>query len=185
MRRFISRLNRPKVFRVAKFVSNPLSNGMKTLCVIALCLLFALAEGVAKQRHCTFRVHAQANPQDTEVFATSVGAQLSGKNITMEKLPWISEHDVMAFSSYPAQNGTYGALIQLDEHGRVVLDTLSVERRGRFLFVFINGRLITALQVDKRVSDGKIYVPSGLTAEDIDLMRKDWRHIGQRKLESR
>jgi hypothetical protein len=158
---------------------------MKTLCVIGFCLLFALAEGVAKQRHCTFRVHAQANPQDTEVFATSIGAQRSGKNITMEKMPWISEHDVMAFSSYPAQDGTYGALIQLDEHGRVVLDTLSVERRGRFLFVFINGRLITALQVDKRVSDGKIYVPSGLTAADIDLMKRDWRHIGQRKLESR
>ena len=157
---------------------------MKTLSVIALCLLFALAEGVAGQRHCTFRVHAQANPQDTEVFATSVGAQTSGKNIAIEKMPWISEHDVVAFSSYPAQNGTYGALIQLDEHGRVVLDTLSVERRGRFLFVFVNGRLITALQVDKRVSDGKIYIPSGLTAADIDLMKKDWRQIGQRKGES-
>jgi hypothetical protein len=158
---------------------------MKTLCVFALCLLFALAEGVAKQRHCTFRVHAQANARDTEVFATSVGAQRSGKNIAIEKMPWISERDVMAFSSYPAENGTYGALIQLDEHGRVVLDTLSVERRGTFLFLFINGRLITALQVDKRVSDGKIYIPSGLTAADIDLMKKDWRLIGQRKRELR
>ena len=91
----------------------------------------------------------------------------------------------MAFSSYPAENGTYGALIQLDKHGRVVLDTLSVERRGTFLFLFINERLITALQVDKRVSDGKIYIPSGLTAADIDLMKKDWRLIGQRKRESR
>ena len=86
-----------------------------------------------------------------------------------------------AFSPYPAQNGTYGALIQLDEHGRVVLDTLSVERRGGFLFVFINGRPITELQIDKRVSDGKIYIPSGLTAADIDLMKKDWRSIGQAK----
>ena len=87
----------------------------------------------------------------------------------------------MAFSPYPAPAGTYGALIQLDEHGRTVLDTLSVERRGSFLFVFINGRLITELQIDKRVSDGKIYVPSGLTAADIDLMKKDWRLIGQGK----
>ena len=100
-------------------------------------------------------------------------------------MPWISERDVVAFSSYPAENGTYGALIQLDEHGRVVLDTLSVERRGTLLFLFINERLITALQVDKRVSDGKIYIPSGLTAADIDLMKKDWRLIGQRKRESR
>jgi len=157
---------------------------MRTLSVFALCLVFALADGVAKQRHCTFRVHAQANSQDTEVFATSVRGQISGKNVAIEKMPWISEQDVTAFSAYPAQDGTYGALIQLDEHGRIVLDTLSVERRGGFLFVFVNGRLITQLQVDKRVSDGKIYIPSGLTGADIDLMKKDWRQIGQQKRQS-
>jgi len=154
---------------------------MKALCVFAICVAFALADGIAKQRHCTFRVHAQANPRDTEVFATSVRAQISGKDVAIEKMPWISEHDVIGFSPYPAQNGTYGALIQLDDHGRVVLDTLSVERRGGFLFVFVNGRAITELQIDKRVSDGKIYIPFGLTAADIDLMKKDWRLIGQQK----
>jgi len=96
-------------------------------------------------------------------------------------MPWISERDIVAFSPYPATNGTYGALFQLDEHGRVVLDTLSVEHRGRLLFVFINGRPITELEIDKRVSDGKIYIPSGLTSADIELMKKDWRMIGQRK----
>jgi hypothetical protein len=154
---------------------------MKTLCAFAFCLVFAAAEGVAKQRHCTFRLHAQANPRDTEVFATSIRAQVSGKTVAIEKTPWISEQDVMAFSPYPAANGTYGALFQLDEHGRVVLDTLSVERRGSLLFVFINGRPITELEIDKRVSDGKIYIPSGLTSADIELMKKDWRMIGQRK----
>ena len=104
--------------------------------------------------------------------------------MAIEKMPWISEQDVTAFSPYPAQDGTYGALIQLDEHGRVVLDTLSIERRGSLLFVFINGRLITELNVDKRVADGKIYIPSGLTAADIDLMKKDWRLIGQGKRQS-
>jgi hypothetical protein len=130
-------------------------------------------------------VHAQANAQDTEVFATSVHGHTSGKSVAIEKLPWISEQDVTAFSPYPGPDGTYGALIQLDEHGRVVLDTLSVERRGGFLFVFVNGRLVTGLQIDKRVSDGKIYIPYGLTAADIDLMKKDWHLIGQRKRQSR
>src|SRR5881392_378314 len=154
---------------------------MRTLCVFGLYLLFALPGGAAKQRHCTLRVHAQANPRDTEVFATSVRAQLSGKEVAIEKMPWISERDVIAFSPYPAANGTYGALFQLDEHGRVVLDTLSIERRGSLLFVFINGRPITELAIDKRVSDGKIYIASGLTAADINLMKKDWRLLGQRK----
>jgi hypothetical protein len=158
---------------------------MKILGGLALCLVLGLADGIAKQRHCTLRVHVQANPRDTEVFATSVRTQFSGKDVAIEKMPWISERDVIAFSPYPARDGTYGALIQLDEHGRVVLDTLSVERRGGFLFVFINGRLITELEIDKRVSDGKIYIPSGLTAADIELMKKEWRLIGQRKSQSR
>jgi hypothetical protein len=127
------------------------------------------------------RVHAQANPRDTTVFATSIPAQVSGKNVAIEKIPRISEQDVIAFYPYPAANGTYGAVFQLDEHGRVALDSLSIERRGSSLFVLINGRLITELEIDKRVADGKIYVPSGLTAADIDLMKKDWRLIGQRK----
>jgi len=158
---------------------------MRTLCVFAVCLLFALPGGMAKQRHCTLRVHAQANPRDGDVFATALRAQLSGKEVAIEKMPWISERDVVAFSSYPGQDGTFGALLQLDDHGRVVLDTLSVERRGGFLFVFVNGRFVTQLQVDKRVPDGKIYIPSGLTPADIDLMKKDWRIIGQRKRQSR
>jgi hypothetical protein len=154
---------------------------MKILGAIVLCLLLAPGAGVAKPRHCTFRVHAQANPRDTEAFATSGRAPVPGKEVAIEKIPWISEHDVMAFSAYPAPDGTYGALIQLDEHARVVLDTLSIEHRGRLLFVFVNGRFITELQIDKRVSDGKIYIPSGLTAADIDLMKKDWRLIGEGK----
>ena len=127
------------------------------------------------------RVHAQANQRDTAVFATSVRAQVSGKDVAIEKMPRISEQDVIAFYPYAAANGTYGALFQLDEHGRVALDALSIERRGSFLFVFINGRPITELEIDKRVSDGRIYVPSGLASADIDLMKKDWRLIGQRK----
>src|SRR5260370_38573986 len=143
------------------------SIGMRTLCVFVFCLAFALIDTAAKERHCTFRVHAQANPQDTDVFSMPAGATSSGKDIAIEKLAWISEHDVIAFSPYPAQNGTFGALFQLDDHGRVVLDTLSVERLGRFLFLFINARMITELQIAKRLSDGKIYVRSGLTAADV------------------
>jgi len=156
------------------------SMGMRRLCVFVVFLAFLVIEAPAKQRQCTFRVHAQANPQDTDVFSLPAHSA-SGKDIAIEKLAWISEHDVMAFSTYPAQDGTFGALFQLDDHGRTVLDTLSVEHRGRLLFIFVNGRMITSLQIDKRVSDGKIYIPSGLTAADVELMKKQWRSPGERK----
>jgi hypothetical protein len=182
-------LNSPKNFLGCKIAVKPFMNsrmfsqsiGMRTLCVFVCCLAFALVDAAAKQRHCTFRVHAQANPRDSDVFSISARATSSGKDVAIQKTPWITEHDVVAFAPYPAKDGTFGALFQLDEHGGVVLDTLSVERRGRFLFVFINGRMITELQIDKRVSDGKIYVPSGLTAADVELMKKQWRLPEERK----
>jgi hypothetical protein len=154
---------------------------MKTFCLLALALLLALPSGVAKDRHCMFRLHAEANPRDTAVFATSVPAQFSGKEIAIERMPRISERDVAAFYPYSAGNGTSGALLQLDDHGRIALDALSIERRGSLLFAFINGRPITELEIDKRVADGKIYIASGLTAADVESMKKDWRLIGQRK----
>ena len=127
------------------------------------------------------RIHAEANPKDTQAFATSVRAQVSGKTVAIEKAARITESDVKTFRPYPLGNGQFGVLLQLDEHGRLTLDSLSIERRGGFLFVFIDGRPITELEIDKRVSDGQIYIPFGLTMRDIELMRKDWHPIRDRK----
>ena len=131
--------------------------------------------------HCMLRLHMEANLHDTVAFATSVRAQFSGREIAIEKVARLSERDVTAFYPYRAADGSYGVLLQLDEHGRLTLEGLSLERRGNLLFVFVNGRPITEFEIDKRVSDGKIYIASGLTEADIALMKKDWRLIGQKK----
>jgi len=43
------------------------------------------------------------------------------------------------------------------------------------------GDPLTELQIDQHVSDGRIYIASGLTQRDIDSMKKDWPLIGQKK----
>src|SRR2546430_16540414 len=153
---------------------------MKSTLATLIVALLAIS-AIGKDRHCSLSVHAEANPQDGATFSSPVQAMFSGKQVAIERMPRLSERDVVAFYPYAAGNGNYGALFQLDEHGRIALDALSVERRGSLLFVFINGRPITELAIDRRVSDGKIYIASGLTAADIDLMKKDWRLIGQKK----
>jgi hypothetical protein len=175
--RFMSGLNSKRCKSCQTLYQSP----MKSLCATAFALFLALSMATAKDRHCMLRLHVQANPRDTAVFSTSVPAKISGKEIAIERTARITEQDVVAFYPYTAPDKSYGALIQLDEHGRIALDALSIERRGMLLFVFINGRTITELEIDQRVSDGKIYIPSGLTAADIALMKKDWRLIGQRK----
>jgi len=153
---------------------------MKPIFASLIVALLAIS-ATGKDRHCIFRVHAEANPNDTAVFSSSVRALFSGKQVAIERMPRLSERDVVAFCPYDAGNGNYGALFQLDEHGRLALDALSIERRGSLLFILINGRSVTELQVDQRVSDGRIYIASGLTKADIDLMKKDWRFIGEKK----
>ncbi|HME88007.1 MAG TPA: hypothetical protein VKE30_02200 [Chthoniobacterales bacterium] len=156
---------------------------MKSIFASLIVALLAIS-ATAKERvprHCIFRVHAEANPHDTATFSSSVRALFSGKQVSIERMPRLSERDVVAFYPYSASDGSYGALFQLDEHGRIGLDALSIERRGSLLFVLINGRPVTELQIDQRVSDGPIYIASGLTKADIDSMKKDWPLIGEKK----
>jgi hypothetical protein len=144
---------------------------MRTAALAALTSVVGLSVCSANQ-HSTFRIHREASANDGPAFSTQI--RLFGRLVTIEKVPTISERDVTGFQSYRAPDGTYGGLFRLNAHGRLVLDSLSVERRGSFLFVFINGRPITELQVDQRIPDGKIYIASGLNSNEIELMKKDW-----------
>jgi hypothetical protein len=154
---------------------------MKSAWITFLAVFSLLSTVEAKSRHCLFRVHTEASASDSQAFATAVRATISGKPVVIEKMASISESDVVAFSAYRAPDGTFGALLRLDDHGRTVLDTLSVERRGHLLFLFMNGRALTELQIDKRVSDGQLYIPSGLIADDLKLMKKDWKFIAAKE----
>jgi hypothetical protein len=151
-----------------------------TACVLLLLVGF-VAAAEARKPKATLRAHVETSPTSGEAFSTQLRSPVTGKQITIEKVPTISERDVVAFLPYPAADGTFGVLFQLDPHGRLALDTLSVERRSRYLYVFVNGRPAAELQIDKRVPDGRLYIPSGLTAADIELMRKEWRLIGEKK----
>ncbi|HEX4640501.1 MAG TPA: hypothetical protein VH252_03895 [Chthoniobacterales bacterium] len=144
---------------------------MKSAALVFFVALTAATVCPAKT-HSTFRVHTEASASDGPAFSTKL--RLFGRDVTIEKVPTLSENDLTGLRFYRAADGTHGALFELNEHGRLALDSLSIERRGRSLFVFVNGRPITELQIDRRVSDGKIYIASGLTANDIELLKKDW-----------
>ncbi|HEX3816952.1 MAG TPA: hypothetical protein VHW03_01550 [Chthoniobacterales bacterium] len=148
--------------------------------LVAICFFLLAAGSASASSHCTFRVHVSTNANDGEVFAQEFRS-LSGKKVFIERSAWLSEHDVASFYPYRAADGSYGALLQLDDHGRAILDSLSMERRGSTLFVFVDGRPLTEMLVDRRVADGKIYLPSGLTQADIKLMTKDWKITGHGK----
>ena len=148
---------------------------MRCLAACFFAMLLGVVTAEARKPRCTLRAHVEANAQDGPVFSTRLRSPATGREVVISKVPTISEADVVAFHSYPAENGTYGVLFHLSDHGKLALDTLSVERRGSSLFVFVNGRYVDELQIDRRVSDGKLYIAAGFTQADIELMKKDWR----------
>src|SRR5207253_9953657 len=89
---------------------------------LILALLAISATG--KDRHCIFRVHVEANPNDTAIFSTYVRALFSGKQVAIERMPRLSDRDVVAFYPYHAADGYYGVLFSMDDQGRIVLEVL-------------------------------------------------------------
>lgn len=137
------------------------------------------ASSKRKKDEITIRFHLQANEQDGAPFITAVQTTAAGAPAYVKKIPEINENDITAIYPFAAADGTMGCAYQLDPHGRMSLDTVSVENRGRVFVIFVNGRLVSAMLIDKRISDGVITIPAGLTNEEIDKMLLKYRVIGE------
>lgn len=120
------------------------------------------------------RFHVQTAELDG-TFSTPVQLTNPHKTIYVEKVPSISERDIVSFSPYKAADGTYGAAFQLDRHGQLTLQTLTLEKHGAILLATVNGRPVTPLAIDRPVSDGIIYLPFGLSLADIKALGESFK----------
>ncbi len=159
----------------------PSNNNMMKFRILLPILALFLVGFAKKDPKATVRFHTEANQQDTEQFAATVALQNPPRQIFIQKVPFISENDVKAVFPFPATDGTMGCAFQLNAHGTLELDTQSIMRRGTVILAYINGRLITDMLMDKRVSDGVLMIPSGLTALEIASLQKRFRTLGDPK----
>ena len=132
-----------------------------------LCASFVQAAGKKKRDPgIQIRFHAQTSGYDP-TFAAKVNIGNPPQELTVEKIPLITEHDFQSFYPYRAADGTFSAVFKLDRHGAATLEELSAEKRGLQLLVVVNGRPLTSLLVDRTIKDGIIFIPAGLTEENI------------------
>ena len=124
------------------------------------------------------RFHAQVTVYDPS-FAARVWVGNPPQEITVEKLPSISEHDIASFYPYRAADGSFSAVFKLDRHGEATLELLSTERRGSYLVAVVNGRPVTGLLIDRAIKDGIIFIPSGLSEADIRALGASFSIMGQ------
>ena len=144
-------------------------------------LALSLMGFAKKQPKVTVRFHTQANKEDTEQFSMSIPLQNPPRQVFFQKIPFLSENDVAAIYPFPASDGTMGCAFKFDGHGTLELDTQSIMRRGSEVVGFINGRLVSDMLVDRRVSDGVLVVPNGLTPLEIAALQLRFHTMGDPK----
>ncbi len=143
-------------------------------------LAFFLVAFSKKLPPTTVRFYEEADPQTTENFQMPVQLQFPPRQTYIQKVPVISERDVETIYLFPAADGTMGCAFKLDLNGTAKLDRVSVERRGTSLVAVVNGRQITDMLIDRRVSDGILSIPGGLTGDDVQRLTKAFRTMKPR-----
>lgn len=155
---------------------------MRALRALLIPLLgLALMGAAKKQPEVTVRFHSEITSGSSEKFGLPVSVSNPSRQTQIGKIPDISELDIKAIYPFPAPDGTLGCAFKLDQHGTLALDTLSIDKRGKVVVAFLNGRQVIDMIIDRRVSDGIITIRRGLTPQEIALLQKKYPTLGAPK----
>ena len=150
----------------------PWMRSRRTLCLALPALALLLVAFAKKEPFATVRFYAESNSQSGENFTIPVMLQYPPRRAFLDKIPVISERDVESILPSMAADGSMRCVFKLDQGGRDKLESVSVEKRGTSLVAVVNGRQVTDMLIDQRVSDGIIMIPGGLTDPDIRALVK-------------
>jgi len=151
-----------------------------------LVALIAFASlGMAKKKYeVTVRFYGEANANDSERFAKPIKLTNPARDAFIQQIPAISERNIKAIYPFAADDNSMGCAFLLDESGRIGLEVLSSDQRGKSVVAFVSStktkytHQVIDMVIDKPVKDGIISIPRGLTDLEVDAMRKQWRVLG-------
>jgi len=144
--------------------------------LLGLCCL-----GMGKKKlPLSVRFYIQTSSQDSDTFAVPV-TLLNGQQTYVDQIAVISEHDIIGIYPFAVADGSGGCAFKLDDHGTIGLDTVSMSKRGTLLIATIDGRQVADIMIDRRVSDGIVTIPSGITTDEMKEMLKKFYVIGGKK----
>ncbi|MBS0658698.1 MAG: hypothetical protein JSR82_10695 [Verrucomicrobia bacterium] len=143
------------------------------LLLLAACLPSRAQAGAQRQPEVAVRFLLAADPRDGATFVTTLTWQ--GRPVVVSRVPVASEREIVSMYPFTAADGSFGCALQLNDSGRLALQTITVAHRGGRMFVLVGGRVITPLALDRIVSDGIVTIPFGLTEADIRALGKSFR----------
>jgi len=129
----------------------------------------------------TVRLHGESRNTETDSFTSEVQLAFPDKKIRIGKVPIISEKDIAAIYPYPSPDGNIGVYLILDASGTNRLEEYTTQQRDSLVVALINGRVATAMRVDKRVTDGVLSIPTGFSLEEILVLQSKHPTVGKEK----
>ena len=125
---------------------------------------------------CTVRFHIEVKASAQDSFSIAIKLPNPTRQIFIESSASISERQIKSIYTFPASDGSWGCLFQLDDSGRLTLANLSSSSRGRSLVFYIGNdkisRQVLDIFVDAPVNDGLLPVARGLTFADTEILKK-------------
>src|SRR5690606_23341916 len=118
----------------------------------------------------TVRFHVETPGAGAKSFSTPVTLKYGKRNTRVSRLAALSEAHIVRARTFDAADGSKGAYFLLSDIGRYSLETLSTQSRGLALVAFVNGRQVVDMVIDRKISDGILVIPLGLTEEEATLL---------------
>jgi len=154
---------------------------MRRICVLLLLLpLLPLQASEQKASNVTIRLHAEGKKEE-DTFVTPIDLTNPPKRIYIRKVPIVTERDIVSFYAFPASDGSLGAYFWLDADGTNKLEQHTTEALDTLVVAMINGRVASALQVDKKIRDGMLYIPNGFLPIEIAELQTKFPVRGKEK----
>jgi hypothetical protein len=155
---------------------------MRQLCTFLLAVAaVAVLTAAAKAPDFFVRFHVETTSQDSATFAMPAEFHNPTRKGFVERTPSISERHISGIYPFRAEDGTFGCVLKLDPDGRIALEGLTTQQRGRILVAYVGTKKgmhqVIDMQIDKQVLDGIITIPRGLTPLEIVAMRKAFKPL--------
>jgi len=143
-----------------------------------LCAAALLCTGGAKKPTVDLRIHGEGIAAEAPTFAFPA-TLLNGRETFLSRMPLITQREIHSVYPFPAADGSQGVYLKLDNHGSGLLKQHTMERSGRMLAVYLNGRQVSNLVVDRPVHDGIVSIPRGLNDTEVELLTMAYPVIGE------
>ena len=154
------------------------------LCIAIATLGFTQpCPAMSKKPLITVRFHTEANKNDSDTFSIPINLIYQRRQAYLSKVADISEKMIERILPFPARDGSSGCVIKLNPMGRIRLENMSGGNRGSALVIFVStaagNHQVADMIIDRTVTDGIITIPRGLTEIEIELLKKQFKIIGE------